>query len=125
MGGVSPPCRAFIRTVEAASLLAWMAFHLHKASDLVKAKSNQVVNLALMLGILALNGLVASKLSILVVWGILVVFWNLGAFLVRLERYSVGPKTLSGILGWPSHLSGLRTVWAFKAQIIEAILFWI
>ena len=82
-----------------ASLLAWMAFCLHKASELAKATSNQAANLVLMLGILALSGLVASKFSILVARDDLVVFWNLGAFLVGLGRYSVGPKTLSGILG--------------------------
>ena len=108
---------------EVASLLAWMAFHLHRASELVKAESNQAVNLALILGILASSGLVASKLSILVARDDLVMFWNLGAFLVGLGRYSVGQKTLSGILGWPSHLSGFHTVWAFKAQIVEVILF--
>ena len=85
--------------VEAASLLAWMAFHLHQASELAKAALNQVANLALMLGILALSGLVASKFSIFVAQDDLKMFWNLGAFLVGLGRYSVGPKTLSGILG--------------------------
>ena len=34
----------------------------------------------------------------------------------------MGPKTLSGMLGWPSHLSGLCTVWAIRAWIVEAIL---
>ena len=84
---------------EAASLLAWMAFHLHTTLELAKAESNQAANLVLMLGILVSDGLVALKLSILVARNVLVVLWNLGTFLVRLGRYSVGLKTLSGILG--------------------------
>ena len=43
-----------------------MAFLLHKGSELAKAESNQVVNLALMLGTLASGSLVALKLSFLV-----------------------------------------------------------
>ena len=84
---------------EVASLLAWMAFRLHQTSELAKAASNQAVNLALMLGILASSGLVASKFSMFVAQDHLTTFWNLGAFLVGLGRYSVGLKTLSGILG--------------------------
>ena len=59
---------------EAASLLAWMAFLLHKGSELVKAELNQAVNLVLMLGTLVSGSLVALKLSILVAWDDLPVF---------------------------------------------------
>ena len=32
------------------------------------------------------------------------------------------PKTLLGMLRWPSHLLSLCTIWAFSIWIIEAIL---
>ena len=98
-GGRSLPSWAFVRMAKAASLLAWIAFCLHIASESAKAESNQAANLVLMLGDFALISLVASKLPIWVAQKVLVVFWNLGTFLFGLARYSVGPKTLSGILG--------------------------
>ena len=49
-----------------SSLLAWMAFLLHKGSELVKVESNQAVNQVLMLATFRSGGLVASKLLILV-----------------------------------------------------------
>ena len=98
-----------------------MAFCFHWGSELSKVESNQVVNLALRLCPLVFGpsssccGLVALKLPILVVHNNLPMSWDLVNFL-GLGRYSMGPKALSGMLGWPSHLSSLHTIWAFRVQ---------
>ena len=52
--------------MEAASLLAWMAFLFHNGLELAKVESNQVANWVLMLCTFRSGSLVALKLPILV-----------------------------------------------------------
>ena len=117
--------------MKAASLLAWMAFCFHQGLESAKVESNQVVNLALRLCSMAFRpgcsccDLVASKFPILAARDGFLVSWDLITFLDRLGRYSMGPKTLSGMLRWPSHLSALCTIWAFRDQIVKPILLWV